>query len=305
MRFYFILQYRMLNRQMTDFGIIPALGYVFVLAAFIGFSLLLFNRIASAEYIYIITGLSLLVRLGETKRNQFLKTCFRDHGYYKARIIENGLIVLPFAVFLASKEMYIHALIIVFIAALFALFTFAGRSGFTIPTPFGKKPFEFTVGFRNSFLAVVLAYFMVIMAVYAGNFNLGIAALILVFLTCITFYLNPEKEFYVWIYNQGPGKFILGKITIAWLYSTFLSLPIAIGLSAFFPDRFLIIAGFLALGYIYLSTIILAKYSSFPHQINLPHFIILAVSVWFPPLLLAVIPFFYRQSVKRLKPILA
>jgi len=304
MRFYFILQYRMLNRQMTDFGIIPVLGYVFVLAAFSGFSLILFNRIAFAEYIYIITGLSLLVRLGETKRNQFLKTCFPDNGYCKIRIFENMIMVLPFAIFMAIKEMYLHALIMMAAAGLFAFFAISGRSGFTIPTPFGKKPFEFTLGFRNSLLAVFLAYFLVIMAVYAGNFNLGIAALILVFLTCITFYFNPENEFFVWIFNRSPGKFLFGKIAIALLYSTCLSLPVAIGLSVFFPGQFLIIAGFQALGYIYLSTIILAKYSSFPHQISLPQFIILALSVWFPPLLLAVIPFFYRQSVKRLKPIL-
>jgi hypothetical protein len=53
-----------------------------------------------------------------------------------------------------------------------------------------------------------------------------------------------------------------------------------------------------------LTTIILAKYAAFPHQVNLPQFVILAVSVWFPPLLIAVIPFFYRQSVKRLNEIL-
>jgi hypothetical protein len=143
------------------------------------------------------------------------------------------------------------------------------------------------------------------MSVYADNFNLGIAALILTFLICITFYLNPENEFYVWIFNSLPGKFLFGKLKTAIVYSTFLTLPVVIVLMIFFVDKTLIIAGFQLLGYIYLSVIILAKYSSFPHQVNLPQFIILALSVWFPPLLIAVIPFFYRQSVKRLNKILA
>jgi hypothetical protein len=304
MRQYINLQYKILNRHLVDFGINPALGYVLVLAAFIGFSLVIFTKIEFAEYIYIVTGLSLLARLSETKRNHFLKTCFPGNGYYKIRISENTLVVAPFAIFLAYKGLYIHALIIMITAALLALLTYTGRSGFTIPTPFGKKPFEFVVGFRNSFPVIFLAYFLLIMSVYADNFNLGIAALILVFLICFTFYLNPENEFYVWIFNSLPGRFLFGKLKIAIVFSTFLTLPIVIVLVSFFMDRTLIIAGFQLLGYIYLSTIILAKYSSFPHQVNLPQFVILAVSVWFPPLLIAVIPFFYRQSVKRLKNIL-
>ncbi len=143
------------------------------------------------------------------------------------------------------------------------------------------------------------------MSIYADNFNLGIAALILVFLICITFYLNPENEFYVWIFNLSPGKFLVKKILTALLYSTMISLPVAMALMIFYPGEILVTGGFLLAGYLYLATIILAKYSSFPHQINLPQFLILTVTVWFPPLLIAVIPFFYRQSVKRLNEILA
>jgi len=108
----------------------------------------------------------------------------------------------------------------------------------------------------------------------------------------------------VWIYQLSPGKFIIKKINAAFLYSTYLSLPVAILLISFFPDNSLIIAGFMALGYIYLATVILAKYSSYPNQISLPQFFILGLSAWFPPLLIAVIPYFFRQSVKRLKEIL-
>lgn len=305
MRQYIILQFKILNRQMADFGINPAVGYVIVLAAFIGFSLLLFTKIEFAEYIYIVAGLSLLARLSETRRNHFLKTCFPGKGYYKIRIFENTVVVAPFAIFLAYKLLFIHALTLIVLAALLALFTFSGRSGFTIPTPFGKKPFEFTVGFRNAIFVFILAYFLVFMSVWVENYNLGIFSLVLVFLVCITFYFNPENEFYVWIFNLSPGKFLVKKILTALLYSTMISLPVAMALMVFYPGEILVTGGFLLAGYLYLATIVLAKYSSFPHQVNLPQFIILAVSVWFPPLLIAVIPFFFRQSVKRLNEILA
>jgi hypothetical protein len=103
---------------------------------------------------------------------------------------------------------------------------------------------------------------------------------------------------------MSPGRFLISKTNTAFLYSTILTIPAAVVLVIFFPGESLVISGFLLLGYIYLATVILAKYSSFPNQISLPQFVMLGLSVWFPPLLIAVIPFFYMQSVKRLKEIL-
>jgi hypothetical protein len=294
----------MVNRQLAGFGIYPALGYIIGIAAFTGFSLLLFNKTEFAVYIYLITALSLVTRLNETRRNDFLKTCFPGPQYFNTRIAENIMVILPFAVFLLYKKMFLQSVILVASASLLAPVRFAGKSSIVIPTPFRKRPFEFTTGFRNTFPVIFAAYFLVFMSVWVDNFNLGIFSLLLIFFTCITYYLNPENEFYVWIYSQGPVRFMISKIRTALLYSTVLSLPAAISLLFFFRDEWLIIAGFQALGYIYLSVIILAKYSSYPSQVNLPQILILALTVWFPPALLAVAPYFYFQSVKRLKEIL-
>jgi hypothetical protein len=304
MRYYFNLQFSMINRQLAGFGINPAAGYILGIAAFTGFSLLLFNKTEFAVYIYLITALSLVTRLSETRRNDFLKTCFPGPHYYNTRIAENIIVVLPFAVFMLSKMMFLQSLILFALASLLALVSFTGKTSFTVPTPFGKRPFEFTTGFRNTFPLIFFAYFLAVMAVWVGNFNLGIFSLLLVFFTCITYYLNPENEFYVWIYNLSPGRFIISKIRTALLYSTLLSVPAAIFLLFFFRDEWLIITGFQALGYIYLSVMVLAKYSSYPSQVNLPQVLIMALTVWFPPALLAVAPYFYIQSVKRLKEIL-
>jgi len=304
MKYYFLLQFKMLNRQVAEYGISPALGYILSIAAFIGFSVLLFNKTDYAEYIYIAGGLSLIQRLSEPGRNQFIKTCFPGSDHYKVRIIENMIIILPFLVFLLFKLLFIHALLFLAIAMLMALMTFGSKSGLVVPTPFGKKPFEFTVGFRYSFLVFILAYFLAVMAIVTGNFNLGIAALILVFLVCYTFYLNPEHEFFVWIFNQSPARFLSAKIKTALIYSSFLSVPVSLLLIIAYPDKLPVVAIFQALGYVFLTTVILAKYASFPHQIALPQFVILAVSAWFPPLLVAAIPFFYLRSVNRLKELL-
>lgn len=304
MKYYFQLQFRMINRKMTDFGINPAIGYTLILLAFIGFSLVLFQKIDFAGYIYSLAGIGLLPVLSERGRNRFLELCYPEVEYHKIRLIENLLVILPFFIFLIIMKAFIPALILMIFGAGFAFIRTGTVSGFSIPTPFGKKPFEFPTGFRSSFMMIFLALFLAVMSVSSGNFNLGIASLILVFLVCMSYYLNPENEFYVWIFNLSPGKFLLAKIRTALIFSTILTFPVLALIAGFFPGEILIIAAFQFLGYIYLLTMILAKYSSYPHQVNLPQFIILAISIWMPPILIVIIPFFYRQSIRRLKPLL-
>ena len=143
------------------------------------------------------------------------------------------------------------------------------------------------------------------MAVLSGNFNLGIFALILILFICMTYYTDPENEFFVWIFSMTPKGFLFHKIKIALLFSTLLSLPVTIVLSIFFPGNIIAVIGFQCLGYLYLIAVILAKYSVYPVKINLPQFVLLAVSIPFPPLLLVLLPFFYLKSVTRLNDLLA
>jgi len=295
----------MISRQMTALGIHPAIGYFLGLAAFIGFSLLLFDRTELAPLIYILAALSVAFWLSETRRNEFLKSCFSLEDYYLARVLENNLVTLPFVLYLAFQALFIHLLLLMALSTFLAMTSYRNRSGYAFPTPFYKWPFEFATGFRGTFFLYLLAYFLIVMAVISENFNIGIFSLILVLLVCCSYYFNPEDVFYVWIFNMGPGKFLWKKMTTAFLYSSMLALPILLSLIIFYPEKYLITAVFFALGLIYLATVILAKYASFPDQVNLPQFIILALSVWFPPLLLAVIPYFCLKSDKNLQRILS
>ena len=53
----------MLNRQLTEWGIEPVIGYIVGLFAFIGISMKLFEKTQFAEYIYIVLTLSLVIKL--------------------------------------------------------------------------------------------------------------------------------------------------------------------------------------------------------------------------------------------------
>ena len=304
MKEYFILQFKMLNRQLTEWGIEPLIGCFVGIAAFVGVSIKLFEKTQYAEYIYIAAALSIALKWNEENRNEFLQLCYQKTKYIQVRLVENLLLSVPFICFLVFKEKYLTAILLLVLTGLFALIDFKNKSSFIIPTPFYKYPFEFTIGFRTNYFMFFLAYFLTFMSIRFENFNLGIFSLILVFLSCLSYYTNAEDEFYVWVFSLSPKEFIKSKLKNSIQYSTLLSLPILVSLSVCFYAKIDFILGFQLLGYLFLFTTMLAKYSEFPEKLNIRYGIVFAITIWLPPLLLLIIPYLYIQSTKKLKEIL-
>jgi hypothetical protein len=128
--------------------------------------------------------------------------------------------------------------------------------------------------------------------------------MMLIFLISLSYYTKPEQEYYVWIHAESPATFLKNKILNATKNASFLVLPILTGLLIFYPTEFGLILLFFVAGIMYLWAIILAKYSAYPGEMNLPEGIVIAFSLYFPPLLLAIIPYFYTKSINKLKTIL-
>jgi hypothetical protein len=305
MKQYFILQYQMTNRKLKDFGVEPLLGYMVVLVAFIGFSMFLFYKTEFAQYIYTLVSLTFTSKLSEHKRNDFLKLCFNNKHYKLVRITENLLTSLPFAVFLIYKQIFISSIILILVSLVFALSSFKASLNFTIPTPFYKRPFEFTVGFRNTFYIFLLAYALTFIAIYVDNFNLGVFSILLIFLTVLSFYAQPENEYFVWSYKLSPKQFIIEKVKTALVFTAILCLPIVLSLCVFYYENIYAIVIFYAIGCLFLVTVIFAKYGAYPNEINFPEGIIIAISLSFPPLLFIFAPYFYLKAKSQLQQYLA
>ncbi|HLP14529.1 MAG TPA: hypothetical protein VK177_21540 [Flavobacteriales bacterium] len=187
---------------------------------------------------------------------------------------------------------------------LFGFVTLPKPIKFTLPTPFYKHPFEFIIGFRNTFFLYPLLYALTFVAVYVDNFNLGIASVLGVFVIVVSFYARPENVYYVWSFSSTPKQFIFTKLITALLLVSVLVLPPALFLLAFnfYSWHYLIL--FLAIGYLFLGAVIGAKYAAYPHHINIPQAFTLGLCIYFPPLLLVAIPYFLYDANKNLKHVL-
>lgn len=291
----------MLNRAMIRFGVPPWLGYPSGLAVFIAMSLYLFEKTEYAPWLMALMAGGCFVKAGNQERTGFLKSCFSRKKLHLIRLIENMVMALPFIAVLAWKSEYPMIILTVVSAGTLAVFPIQVPVNFTLPTPFYRRPFEFTAGFRLTWYLVLLAWFLAFMGIYHDNFNLGISALAFLFLLTISFYPNPENQYFIWIFNRNPKRFLIQKLKTATLYSALLHLPVTVSLVAFYPGESGIIALVLFLGLLFLMTVILAKYARFPAQINLFDVVILVMAIWFSLILLAAIPYYYSKSIGNLR----
>jgi hypothetical protein len=297
---YFSLQWRMTLRNLRAFGINPLVGIILSIAAFLLVTVFLYDRTGYAPYIILLATIAAVYPLNEGRRFEFLKTIFTHKNVVRIRIIENLVISIPFLIVLLIKKQFVLAGVLEIMAVGLSFITSRKSSNFVLPTPFGKTPFEFMTGIRRSLLIIVLAYAIAIVSIAIDNFNLGAFALILIFLTGLSFYSQPENEYYVWNYSLTPRKFIFQKIFIAIIHSSLLTAPALLTLMIAFSNIWILLL-IQMLGYLALTTIILTKYAAFPNQINIPQFIILILSLQFPPILIFVIPYFHFRALKQLK----
>ncbi|MBK9488196.1 MAG: ABC transporter permease [Haliscomenobacter sp.] len=260
----------------------------------------MFYKTTYAGYIYAAAGLSLVFGFGEKERNDFLKTTFPLSTYRRVRAVENGLLVLPFVVFLCLKTEFLLAPGLLLAALALSLFNSGNRLSLTIPTPFFRFPFEFTIGFRKYWLLYLIAYFVAWKAIEVDNFNLGAGSLAFVCLLAMSHYALPENDYYVWMYNCTPRQFLLKKTATAWLYLSMLTLPLMVLLSIFSGTKLDFLYLVLGLGLFLIWAMILAKYSAYPREMSLPQALFLALACGFHPCLLLVLPLFYKRAIQRL-----
>lgn len=290
----------MTNRKFKDSGFNPLLAYFVLATLFVGLSIYLFQKTEFAKYIYLLFALTLIGKLSETRRTEFLKICYDNIQLKKIRITENLICSIPFFTFLLYKQLFVYTGLLLTLTTILALVNFQTTFKFTIWTPFSKRPFEFTTGFRNTFYVFFTAYALTIIAVLINNFNLGVFAMLLVFATTLSYYSMPENEYYVWIHNLKPKAFLFSKIKTALLFSSSIALPIAIILAIFNPQYIGLLSLFFLIGWAFLISVIVSKYAAYPDEMNITQGIFLALCIWFPPILIVLIPYLFKQSENRL-----
>lgn len=304
--YYFKLQFKVHRRKLMDFGLpfLPTSIVLPLIFFYVSNSFLDNTKYDHAPHIYGIIALVIISKLSRPKRTGFLKSIFNKNDYPVIRVLENTACCLPFVGILLYKGLYVYAFSTYILSTILAFLNFRISFDLTLPTPFGKTPFEFTIGFRNTFLIFPIAYFLTYVSVSINNFNLGIFSMLLISAICMSYFSKVENRYYVWNFNLPPKQFLRYKTRTCYIGFSLLTFPIVITLSIFFFDKIDVIIVFLTMCYVYLTLMSYAKYANFPNKIGLSQGILIVMGLVFPPLLFVLVPYFHSKSIKSLKDIL-
>lgn len=284
----------------------PLVSSLFLIAAFLGLSYLIFQRVKFSQYLYSLIGIIVVGTISTSrKRIEFIQQVFKTKALFKIRMLENGSLALPFSCVLFYKGELLLALLLMLAALTLVLVPANVKLNKTIPSPFSRFPFEFTRGFRRFFLLNIVAYVLTYFAIESRNFNLTAFFLLVSFLISATYYSVAEPLYYLWIYQHNPKLLVRHKLLIIFTYSMIPVIPIATSMIIFFPLYYWATLLLLLIGIIYVTLFMFAKYANYPFEMSITDGFIVAASILFPPLSLITIPIFYSRSVKTLNKILS
>jgi hypothetical protein len=300
MSYLFQLEIRRLARMIRAWGMHPILALI-VLA---GLCIVATKACLHDErYPYLIMALGLTLPGFWQKPNRlrffavhFSKPSIRNMNLLQALILS----IAPLLVLLLARQ-FMLAGIFIALMLLRALVPLQIAANKTIPSPFGRWPYEFTRGFRLRFWLLPLCVFILIMAWKTSNPNLGLFAIAIPYLMCIGFQLNPEDSHFVWIHHHSPGAFLWHKIKISIRYTALLGIPLSIAHLIVFPSAWLANAVLCLTGFALVITALLAKYATFPSELNLLAAFVLINSMFFPPLMLLAIPVLFNKAARNIQ----
>ncbi len=303
--YHFRLQATRIHRMVCSMGLHPLINYFIILALFGGASFSLFSHRTKILVAYVFIALQVLSLQSKPAYHDFLKLNYSRADFLKIRLMENLLAAFPFVVMLLISANYYLALGVFLAAGFMAINTKRLVWQIVLPTPFYRHPFEFTAGFRLSFLLVLGGYYLTYISIRYANFGIGIFVIYALGVLAALYHSYPEDQYYVWIFHRTATSFIFYKLLSAWAYTSLLSLPVGAALVLANPDKLGLILAAWWLGLAVCTVGVLAKYAAFPREISLQEGLPLGFSIMFPPLLLVLIPYFYLSAQRHLKEILA
>jgi hypothetical protein len=311
MKFHFTLEYKRLRRQIEELGFHPT--PVFLVSALLFLSLAFYVGIMTEKpsLLIVLAGAASISLAFRKKRTSFYRGIYSRKEILKIQSAEASLLAFPFFLILLSSGFFMHTFLLFGVVILSPfLFMMSQRTSTTlqmppVPTPFKKHPFEFIQGFRTIWPLYLVVLFVIYKAVQVDNFNLGLVSFLIALISMAFFFTKPEPISFVTIYVQNAKGFLWQKMKLAARNMLLLSLPFIILLLGFFPDEILLVTMFMVFGLLFTLTSLLGKYAYFPIEMNVIQSIALGLCLMIPPLVIIVIPVFYKKALANLNPLLS
>ncbi len=301
MKYYFYVQWQIIQRQLRAFGVAPWLGISVAGLAFVVLSYLLFQKSGLAVYLYM--GFAVFFSKSKDYREKldFLRLQYGIKQMRQILNIEHSLIALPFLLVILISGNFLQVAICMLLVYLVSWVPFEMKSRLRIPNPYQQFPFEFAIGFRKYFLLVVMAYTIGIIACVVANFNIAIFGMLILALTMMNYYSLVEPSFIIWEDVRSERTLLHYKLKVGLRYFILTSIPLWTMIVIVYPTHWMYVLLWAVILLIYFLVFILMKYDAFPRAMGLPHTIYFIACMIIPPLLIVFAYRFYKRSLNHLK----
>ena len=296
MKYYFQLQYMRIARWLKEMGVHPVIGIIAAICLFVVGSFYVFYKIEIAEWVYAGVALVVVGQMSVLERNEEMRRMCKGVEYKKWRLIENVGLAFPFVIYLLYEREWGVALLLLTAAIILSFVTFRQLIFKSIPTPFKRIPFELIMGFRRTGILFLVMFFVMMKAIQVDNFNLGLVLLIATYLIQMSYYLITENDYFVWIFSLTKKAFLVKKWISSQIGAAVISIPFALLLAVFFPEKILFVLSAIALGHLWITTSVLCKYATFPKEMNVAQAFIFVGAIILFPFLIFLIPFYLKKA---------
>ncbi|RJE70421.1 hypothetical protein [Reichenbachiella sp. MSK19-1] len=294
--FYLLLQTKRANRYVREAGIHPMVIYVLLIGVFAFVSLLLLEQVEHGQMIYV--GLGVFVVSAIKPNERFLMQMAHRQVFW-IRVFIGLILTVPFVLFLGFYGGYLEIGGLLVMTWLLSVKSFSPVfSSRVVPTPFAQRPFEFMIGFRRSYLVLVLSFTLSLVSVYVDNFNVGLFSLSVVLLLILGFYSYTEPRYYVWNFAGSAQQYLRQKLCFLLINTMILIVPICMVLFIGFSEMYLGVVAVVVLGLLYIILAMLIKYAYLHRGLDVLKSILFVCCLFMPPLLLVLIPLIYAKALK-------
>lgn len=293
-----------IKRQMEDFGIKPSIGLIIGSVLFGMLSHLVFLKTEYAPLILIAISSSMILNKSTTRKEAMMRQIYSSSTYLQIMTVENCIIAIPFIITLLLHQYLIYAALLFLISIALSLVPKIQFGNKAIQSPYYHWPYEFSIGFRRTYILLFFLLIIFCIGLYVENYNLSLVIILIIQLIFMSYYIEADEHYAIWLHKPCAKKFLSKKILIALWYSFASTFLLVILLLISNPNDYILILGLYLLSFIFLVSIILMRYACYPRAINIPEIIIMILAVIFPPLLLIIIPFYIQKSLDKIKLIL-
>lgn len=210
---YILLRLKQFARFYAFSGIHPLLGIPATSVVFAFVSALLYQKLPYAQWVYCAMTIAAVTELQHTATNSFLKQVHTRINFFKIKLPENLLLLIPFLlVMVYYKSWWAMIAAIAFVLPYSYYNTKLPKPRVRqLPTPYAGYAYEANFGFRAMFPAYLIYVALLIVGCVVQNvYVLMVPFFILLF--CITVpYTEPEQPMYVWMHRMSAVSYMKNK----------------------------------------------------------------------------------------------